>query len=154
MKALEKVLKVLAAFAAIAAACYAIYRLIEKHNAKMDELDAYLMDNEADEDTEDEVPTAYPAGDEEYLDQDLGEWNELDDDAAVILSFLVDPSKAEEFQKALADAGYSSTYENDTKVLDAMIRGPKDRKEIEEFDELLKSLLVSTNSTYLGFAFE
>ncbi|MEY8309755.1 hypothetical protein AAK899_09580 [Erysipelotrichaceae bacterium 51-3] len=154
MKALEKVLKVLAAFAAIAAACYAIYRLIEKHNAKMDELDAYLMDNEADEDTEDEVPTAYPAGDEEYLDQDLGEWNELDDDAAVTLSFLVDPSKAEEFQKALADAGYSSTYENDTKVLDAMIRGPKDRKEIEEFDELLKSLLVSTNSTYLGFAFE
>lgn len=154
MKALEKVLKVLAAFAAIAAACYAIYRLIEKHNAKMDELDAYLMDNEADEDTEDEVPTAYPAGDEEYLDQDLGEWNELDDDAAVTLSFLVDPSKAEEFQKALADAGYSSTYENDTKVLDAMIRGPKDRKEIEEFDELLKSLLVITNSTYLGFAFE
>lgn len=154
MKTLEKVLKVLAAFAAIAAACYAIYRLIEKRNAKMDELDAYLMDNEADEDTEDEVPTAYPAGDEEYLDQDLGEWNELDDDAAVTLSFLVDPSKAEEFQKALADAGYSSTYENDTKVLDAMIRGPKDRKEIEEFDELLKSLLVSTNSTYLGFAFE
>lgn len=112
------------------------------------------MDNEADEDTEDEVPAAYPAGDEEYLDQDLGEWNELDDEAAVTLSFLVDPSKAEEFQKALADAGYSSTYENDTKVLDAIIRGPKDRKEIEEFDELLKSLLVSTNSTYLGFAFE
>lgn len=154
MKTLEKVLKFLAALAAIAGACYAIYRLIEKRNAKMDELDAYLMDNEADEDTEDEVPAAYPAGDEEYLDQDLGEWNELDDEAAVTLSFLVDTSKAEEFQKALADAGYSSTYENDTKVLDAIIRGPKDRKEIEEFDELLKSLLVSTNSTYLGFAFE
>ncbi len=153
MKTLEKVLKVLAALAAIAGAVVVILRLIERRNARMDELDAYLMDNEADE-GEDEVPTAYAVGDEEYLDQDLGEWNELSDDAAVTLSFLVDPANAEEFQKELAEAGYSSTYEKETKVLDAVIHGPKDRAEIEDFDQLLKKLLVSTNATYLGFAFE
>ena len=45
MKFLNTLAKLMAALAAVAAAAAVIYRLIERHNEKMDELDAYLMDD-------------------------------------------------------------------------------------------------------------
>lgn len=149
MKGLEKLLKAIAVLAVIAGVLVVVLRFLEKRREKMDELDAYLMD-----DDESDVPTAAAVSDEEYLDQDLGEWDSLDDRASVVLSFLVTPAKAEDFQKQLADEGYSSNYDQETQILETVLHGPKSRQEIEEFEIVLKNLLLSTNSTYLGFAFE
>lgn len=149
MKGLEKLLKAIAVLAVIAGVLVVVLRFLEKRREKMDELDAYLMD-----DDESDVPTAAAVSDEEYLDQDLGEWDSLDDRASVVLSFLVTPGKVEDFQKQLADEGYSSNYDQETQILETVLHGPKSRQEIEEFEIVLKNLLLSTNSTYLGFAFE
>ncbi len=149
MKVFEKLLKAIALLALIAGVLVIVLRLFEKKREKMDELDAYLMN---DDDTD--VPAAASASDEEDLDQDLGEWNSLDERASVVLSVLVDPAKAEGFQKELADEGYSSNYDKETQILETVLHGPKDRQEIEEFEVVLKNLLLSTGSTYLGFAFE
>ncbi len=150
MKFLNTLAKLMAALAAVAAAAAVIYRLIERHNEKMDELDAYLMDD-PDETVENQ---SLEPGDVEYLNQDFGEWNQIDHDQAVEVSFLTDPQQVEAFQQALAEHGCSSHYDPDSKILTTVLYGPKDRAEIEEFETVLKDALAKTNSTYLGYAFE
>lgn len=149
MNFLKKLLQVLAALAAIAAAAAAILRLIELHNEKMDELDAYLTN-----DPEDDVEQsgAMDAG-EDYVEQDLEEWNHLGDDQNVELSLMMDPAFVEKAQDELAAQGYSSNYDQDSKILDIQISGPRDHQEIIDLEDLIKTLLAQSNGTYLGFAF-
>ncbi len=150
MKFLNNLARVMAALAAIAAAAAVIYRLIERRNEKMDELDAYLMDD-PDETVENQ---SLEPGEVEYLDQDFGEWNRIDHDQSVEVSFLTEPDQVEAFQKDLAEHGCSSQYDPNSKILTTVLYGPKDRAEIEEFKTVLKGALAKTNSTYLGYAFE
>lgn len=150
MKSLKTLCKCLAALAAIAGAAYLLWQWFERHQERQDELDAYLMDED---EPEDEIPQAVVA-DEEYLDQDFQEWSSIPENESVTVSFLVDPSAAYVFQKNLAESGYSSNYDKQTRILETVLNGPKSREEIEEFENLLKELLGSTESTYLGFAFE
>lgn len=151
MKAFKTILKIVAALAAIAGVAAVIYTLLERRNRRMDELDAYLMD---DDDEHDVSVAQEAAGDEEYLDQDFKEWDSINPDESVAVSFLVDPAAAEVFQQKLAETGYSSNYDKETRILETVLNGPKDKEEISEFEEVLKELLSTTDSTYLGFAFE
>lgn len=150
MKSLKTILKWVAVLAAIAGAAYALWHWFERRDEELDELDDYLM---SDDEAEDEIPQAIEA-DEEYLDQDFQEWTSIPDGESITVSFLVNPSTAYIFQKALAETGYSSNYDKETRILETVLNGPKNREEIAEFEKLLKELLSTTESTYLGFAFE
>lgn len=154
MKFLERLLKLAAALMAIAGAVTAILYFFERRQDRLEDLEAYLMDDDDPEaDDEPEKPVELIVADGVYLDQDLDEWDELDEAAAVDLAFLVSPEQVEVFQHGLADAGYSSDYNPETSTLEAYVSGPRDREEIQALDDLLKQLLATTNSTYLGFAF-
>lgn len=153
MKFLERLLKLAAALMAIAGAVTAILYFFERRQDRLEDLEAYLMDDDPEADDEPEKPVELIVADGVYLDQDLDEWDELDEAAAVDLAFLVSPEQVEVFQHGLADAGYSSDYNPETSTLEAYVSGPRDREEIQALDDLLKQLLATTNSTYLGFAF-
>lgn len=154
MKFLERLLKLAAALMAIAGAVTAILYFFERRQDRLEDLEAYLMDDDDPEaDDEPEKPVELIVADGVYLDQDLDEWDELDEATAVDLAFLVSPEQVEVFQHGLADAGYSSDYNPETSTLEAYVSGPRDREEIQALDDLLKQLLATTNSTYLGFAF-
>lgn len=154
MKFLERLLKLAAALMAIAGAVTAILYFFERRQDRLEDLEAYLMDDDDPEaDDEPEKPVEPIVADGVYLDQDLDEWDELDEATAVDLAFLVSPEQVEVFQHGLADAGYSSDYNPETSTLEAYVSGPRDREEIQALDDLLKQLLATTNSTYLGFAF-
>lgn len=154
MKFIERLLKLIAALMAIAAAITAILYFFERKEDRLDDLEAYLMDEKEDETGNEPEETAQlEAADGVYLDHDLEEWDELDESAAVDLAFLVSPEQIEAFQNGLAEAGYSSDYNAESSTLEAYIRGPLNHEEIQMLAVLLKTLLATTNSTYLGFAF-
>lgn len=144
-----KVLTALAACTAAAAAVLAVIGHQKRKEEEMDELDAYLMnDNEGPE-----VHTVFEAG-EDAMEKDFEEWDSLGEDVTVKVTFHAAPEAVASFQEAMAQSGCSSDYDGSTGLLDIMIKGPKSREELADIDHALQKVAQSTGSSYLGFAFE
>lgn len=148
MNTLKKILAALAVAAAALAALGLALEWIRRKDAQMDELDAYLQQEE-----ENDVPVAVLA-DADYMEQDLDEWDSLNEEQSVQVTLFSNPVQAESIQKDLADIGYSSHYDPESFLLDIEVKGPKTREEISALEKLLKKVLQETDCTYLGFAFE
>lgn len=147
MSFLKNLFKVAAAIAAIGVAAAAILEILDRRKARQEEMDEYILGD-------DESACAAGPADEEYLDQDFQEWSSLDEKAVVEVSFLTKKDDAAKFQEALAHAGCSSNYDDQTSILDIIIAGPKDREDLEGIENALKEAMKETDSTYLGFAFQ
>lgn len=155
MKGLERLFKFVSTIAAIAAASMAILYIFRNKKDRLDDLNDYLMGDDEElsiDDQEDEKIQDNNHSDLEYLERDLNCLDELDATKAADLAFLVNPEYLEAFQNTLADAGYSSDYNPDTKMLEMLLTGPTDQEEMHALCHLLDELLTSTKSTYLGFA--
>lgn len=144
-----KLLTALAAAAAAFAVCLAIIGRKKRKEEEMDELDAYLMGD----DESPEVTTVVEASDE-AMDKDFEEWDSLGEGVVVKVTFRANPHAVAQFQEAMAKTGCSSNYEGKTELLDILITGPRSREELDEIAGALDTVSRSTDSQYLGFAFE
>lgn len=141
----KKVLAFIAVLAAIAAVLYKIQQWLE---GRKDEIDAYLMEN-----PDEEHPFFVHTGDDNLLG-DIEEWKELSGSDRISLSFLADPAKAKAFQETVAKAGCSSTYDDEFHILDVILSGPMDHKELTETAEKISAASKEADAVYEGFAFE
>lgn len=140
--------KILACIAVLAAAAAVLYRIYQWLEGRKDEIDTYLMEN-PDEDQAFFVHT----GDDNLIG-DIEEWKELAGSDRISLSFLADPAKAKAFQETVAKAGCSSTYDDEFHILDVILSGPMDHKELSETAEKISAASKEADAVYEGFAFE
>lgn len=154
MKGLERLLKIVASLTAIAAAIMAFFYFFQTKKERRDELNEYLMGDDDESTSNDQSEDSSDSSDIEYLERDMCCLDELEANQSAQLAFLVDPDYLTAFQNTLADAGYSSEYNPDSQMLDMLLTGPTDKEEISALKKLLRELLTSTHSTYLGFALQ
>lgn len=143
--------KVLGALTVAACAAAAVAGYFARRRKLMDELDAYLMESSSSQSFE-ENKTGDP--DLDYLTEDFRQLGSLEADESVTVSLLVQPSLVASTQEELAQHGYSSTYDQEGMILDIVLTGPKDEKEIDEFTSLIASMLKEKGIDYIGYALD
>lgn len=148
MKGLKRFLQFLLILAAAAAAIVALLEILRRKDRQMDEMDAYLMNED-----DDEIPQVVCAQPDEYLEQDLEEWKSLGFDQAVEVSFRLPSDEIHPFVDQIEEAGYPAFSYPDTGVVDVLVAGPKDQTEISALETVLRDAMKRTEGKYLGFAY-